>query len=118
MSLKVTHNFFLDSCFQHHQQYAETGLDVNIFLTHHDDAVDTWAGKVNFVIFPAVVDTEFPGQVCRQIIRRLLSVLFAHRVMGEHIYDRHRQYHLLGNRASLDVPGIIGQRKQEARNAA
>ena len=103
VTLQITDNFILNPAFQQSQQQTQLSLDSNLFLADSDHAVHTGSLKMNVVFLPAIIDTEFLSQVPGKIVRRLLGIFFIHRVVGAHIYKRHRTYRVIRDRASLDA---------------
>ena len=107
--LEVADDFFFDQAFEHDQQQSQLSLDSNLFLADSDHAVHTGSLKMNVVFLPAIIDTEFLSQIPGEIVRRLLGIFFIHRVVGAHIYKRHRTYRVIRDRASLDACQAIRQ---------
>lgn len=63
MFAQVAHDFLFNGRFQHDQQKAEMGLDLDALIVHYDLPVNARSFEVNHVTIPAIIDGKFFRQV-------------------------------------------------------
>jgi hypothetical protein len=87
---EVADDFFLDAAFQQGEKKPQFRLYPDFVFTHRDHAVYTGSFKMNDILVPAVIDAEFPGEVTRKFVCRLLGMRMVHFVVGANINPGHK----------------------------
>jgi len=106
MILQMTANFTFQGVFEQAQHESEFGKDMNLLTVNSNGSCDTSPLEVNGVIFPAIVDGKFFGQILGQLVSCFLSVFTAHPVPGVYVNFGHLFYYLLLAVSSL-VPAAF-----------
>jgi len=109
VAFEVLRDFFFDTAFQENQQESELGPDSDLTLADSDPAVHAGSFEMNVVSLPAVIDSEFPGQVARQVVGRFLGFFPGHGMLCTHINLGHRLIPYSPGRISLVAPPASDQ---------